>query len=112
MSESKECSNNCKECGSNCSERKEPQSLVEKSNTDSRVKKVIGVVSGKGGVGKSLVTSLLAASMRKRGYSTAVLDADITGPSIPKMFGLSGKAQTGENGTKIMSVTLFCSQLI
>ena len=115
MSESKECSNNCKECGSNCSERREPQSLIEQTNTDSNVKKVIGIVSGKGGVGKSLVTSLLAASMRKKGYKTAVLDADITGPSIPKMFGLSGKAQTCEeeilpvesaNGTKIMSVNL------
>ena len=115
MSDSKECSHNCKECGSNCSERKEPQSLVEKSNTGSKVKKVIGVVSGKGGVGKSLVTSLLAVSMRKKGYSTAVLDADITGPSIPKMFGLSEKAQIcengiipveSENGTKIMSVNL------
>lgn len=115
MSESKECSHNCKECGSNCSERKELQSLVEKSNTGSQVKKVIGVVSGKGGVGKSLVTSLLAVSMRKKGYSVAVLDADITGPSVPKIFGLSGKAQTcengifpveSENGTKIMSVNL------
>ena len=115
MSESKECSHNCKECGSNCAERKEPQSLAEKSNTGSQVKKVIGIVSGKGGVGKSLVTSLLAASMRKKGYSVAVLDADITGPSIPKIFGLSGKAQTcengifpveSENGTKIMSVNL------
>ena len=76
---------------------------------------LLGGVSGKGGVGKSLVTSLLAASMRKKGYKTAVLDADITGPSIPKMFGLSGKAQTDEeeilpvesaNGTKIMSVNL------
>lgn len=115
MSEAKECSNNCKECGSNCSERREPQSLIEQTNTDSNIKKVIGIVSGKGGVGKSLVTSLLAASMRKKGYKTAVLDADITGPSIPKMFGLSGKAQTDEeeilpvesaNGTKIMSVNL------
>ena len=115
MSEAKECSNNCQECGSNCSERKAPRSLVEKSNTGSQVKKVIGVVSGKGGVGKSLVTSLLAASMRKKGYSVSVLDADITGPSIPKMFGLSGKAQArengilpaeSENGTKIMSVNL------
>lgn len=115
MSEAKECYNNCKECGSNCSERREPQSLIEQTNTDSNIKKVIGIVSGKGGVGKSLVTSLLAASMRKKGYKTAVLDADITGPSIPKMFGLSGKAQTDEeeilpvesaNGTKIMSVNL------
>ena len=115
MSESKECSNNCKECESNCSERREPQNLIEQTNSNSNVKKVIGIVSGKGGVGKSLVTSLLAASMRKKGYGTAVLDADITGPSIPKMFGLSGKAQTHEseiipvesaNGTKIMSVNL------
>ena len=72
MSEAKECSNNCQECGSNCSERKALRSLVEKSNTGSQVKKVIGVVSGKGGVGKLLVTSLLAASMRKKGYSVAV----------------------------------------
>ena len=115
MSESKECSNNCKECESNCSERREPQNLIEQTNSNSNVKKVIGIVSGKGGVGKSLVTSLLAASMRKKGCGTAVLDADITGPSIPKMFGLSGKAQTHEseiipveskNGTKIMSVNL------
>ena len=115
MSESKECSHNCQECGSNCADRKEPQSLVEKSNTGSRVKKVIGIVSGKGGVGKSLVTSLLAASMRKKGYTTAILDADITGPSIPRIFGLFGKAQTleneiipvtSQNGTKVMSVNL------
>ena len=115
MRESKECSHNCKECGSNCSERKESQSLVEKSNTGSQIKKVIGVVSGKGGVGKSLVTSLLAVSMRRKGYTTAVLDADITGPSIPRIFGLSGKAQTleneiipviSENGTKVMSINL------
>ena len=115
MSELKRCSNNCKECGSDCSERREPQNLIEKSNTNSDVKKVIGIVSGKGGVGKSLVTSLLAASMRKKGYETAVLDADITGPSIHKIFGLSEKAQTCEeeiipvesqNGTKIMSVNL------
>ena len=115
MSGSKECSNNCKECRSDCAERKEQQSLVEESSTGSQIKKVIGVVSGKGGVGKSLVTSLLASSIRKKGYSVAVLDADITGPSIPKIFGLSEKAQTSENGifpvdsehgTKIMSVNL------
>ena len=67
-------------------------------NPMSSVKKVIGIVSGKGGVGKSLVTSLLAASMRKRGHRTAVLDADITGPSIPKAFGLSGRASGSEIG--------------
>lgn len=67
-------------------------------NPMSSVKKVIGIVSGKGGVGKSLVTSLLAAAMRKRGHRTAVLDADITGPSIPKAFGLSGIASGSEIG--------------
>ena len=115
MSGSKECSSNCKECGSECSERREPKKLIEESSTGSQIKKVIGVVSGKGGVGKSLVTSLLAASIREKGHSVAVLDADITGPSIPKMFGLSQKATTNEkgifpvesgHGTKIMSVNL------
>ncbi len=115
MSGSKECSNNCKECESECSERREPKKLIEESGTGSQIKKVIGVVSGKGGVGKSLVTSLLAASIREKGHSVAVLDADITGPSIPKMFGLFEKAKTNENGifpvesghgTKIMSVNL------
>lgn len=98
MRESNECSHNCKECGSNCSERKEKQSFLVSSNTGSHIKKVIGIVSGKGGVGKSLVTSLLATSMRKKGYSCAILDADITGPSIPKMFDLQGKAQTDSVG--------------
>ena len=115
MSESNECSHNCKECGSNCSERKEKQSFLVRSNTGSHVKKVIGIVSGKGGVGKSLVTSLLATSMRKKDYSCAILDADITGPSIPKMFGLKEKAQTdsvgifpveSKNGIKVMSLNL------
>lgn len=115
MSGSKECSNNCKECGSECSERREPKKLIEESGTGSQIKKVIGVVSGKGGVGKSLVTSLLATSIREKGHSVAVLDADITGPSISKMFGLFQKAKTNENGIfpvesghgiKIMSVNL------
>ena len=115
MSGSKECSNNCKECGSECSERREPKKLIEESGTGSQINKVIGVVSGKGGVGKSLVTSLLAASIREKGHSVAVLDADITGPSIPKMFGLSPKDKTNKNGIfpvesghgiKIMSVNL------
>lgn len=115
MSGSKECSNNCKECGSECSERREPKKLIEESGTGSQINKVIGVVSGKGGVGKSLVTYLLAASIREKGHSVAVLDADITGPSIPKMFGLSQKDKTNKNGIfpvesghgiKIMSVNL------
>lgn len=69
-------------------------------NTFSKVKNVIAVVSGKGGVGKSLVTSLLAAEMSKKGYKTAILDADITGPSVPKAFGLTEKLNFGDNGTE------------
>ncbi|MGN0606801.1 MAG: P-loop NTPase [Oscillospiraceae bacterium] len=109
------CSHNCSECGSNCNERTTPQSMLEKQNSRSSVKKVIGVVSGKGGVGKSLITALLASGMQKRGYRTAVLDADITGPSAPKIFGVKGRAigtddgiepAVTANGTKIMSVNL------
>ena len=115
MSEYENCSHNCSECGSNCSERKEPQDLHEKPNADSNIKKVIGIVSGKGGVGKSLVTSLLTSSMQKKGYQCAILDADITGPSIPHMFGVNLKAESDEfrifpqvtkGGTKIMSINL------
>ena len=77
---SENCNHNCSECSSNCGERTEPQSMIEKMNEMSNIKKVIGVVSGKGGVGKSLVTSMLAVKMRQKGYNTAILDADITGP--------------------------------
>lgn len=72
--------------------------MIEKLNDFSSVKKVIGVVSGKGGVGKSLVTSMLAVEMNKKNYRTAVLDADITGPSIPKAFGIKGNALGGDKG--------------
>ncbi|HBR32780.1 MAG TPA: ATP-binding protein, partial [Clostridiales bacterium] len=75
---SENCSHNCSSCSENCSER---ESFLAKTNELSSIKKVIGVVSGKGGVGKSMVTSLLSVIFRRRGYSTAVLDADITGPS-------------------------------
>lgn len=93
------CSHNCSECGSgDCSERTAPQSLIEQLNKYSHVKKVIGVVSGKGGVGKSLITSLMAVSMQRRGFRTAILDADITGPSIPKIFGIHDKAMGTEDG--------------
>ena len=74
------------------------QSFLEKTNDLSHVKKVIGVVSGKGGVGKSLVTSLLATTLRRRENQVAVLDADITGPSIPKCFGMKQRALSDENG--------------
>ena len=93
-----ECTHNCSTCSQNCSSRQEPQSLVEKPHELSSIKKVIGVVSGKGGVGKSLVTSLLAVTMNRRGFKSAVLDADITGPSIPKAFGIKEKAMGTESG--------------
>ncbi|MCD7837097.1 MAG: Mrp/NBP35 family ATP-binding protein [Lachnospiraceae bacterium] len=95
---SEDCSHNCSECGSDCAERTAPQNLLEPLNEASSVKRVIGIVSGKGGVGKSLVTSLLASAMQKKGYSTAILDADITGPSIPKMFGVNQKVYNSESG--------------
>ena len=77
---------------------KNPQSFLEKTNELNSIKKVIGVVSGKGGVGKSLVTAMLSILMNRKGYSTGILDADITGPSIPKMFGITRKAQGSELG--------------
>ena len=93
-----ECTHNCETCSANCSSRQQPDSLIEKPNELSRIKKVIGVVSGKGGVGKSLVTSLLAVSMKRRGFNTAVLDADITGPSVPRAFGIKEKATGNDAG--------------
>ena len=112
MSES--CSGNCSSCSSNCSS-KDAQDMRIPSGPFSNVKKVIGVVSGKGGVGKSLVTSLLASAMQARGNACAVLDADITGPSIPKSFGIKSRAKADETGllpeesklgVKIMSINL------
>lgn len=108
-----ECNHDCSNCASKCSEA--PKSLIENLNELSSVKKVIAVVSGKGGVGKSLVTSLLSVMMNRRGYNTAVLDADITGPSIPKVFGVREKADSDgqfiypaktKTGIEIMSVNL------
>ncbi|MEG2346003.1 MAG: Mrp/NBP35 family ATP-binding protein, partial [Anaerovoracaceae bacterium] len=83
---------------SGCSQASEPESLIEKTHEFNNIKKVIGVVSGKGGVGKSMVTSLMAVIMQRLGYKTAVLDADITGPSIPKTFKLTQKATADEFG--------------
>lgn len=107
------CNHDCANCSAECGDRKviEP----EKPNELSRIKKVIAVVSGKGGVGKSTVTSLLACAMKRRGKNVAVLDADITGPSIPKAFGIREKAMGNEtgifpamskSGIEIMSVNL------
>lgn len=90
-----ECTHDCASCKEKCAS---PEIQVEKPNRLSSVKKVIGVVSGKGGVGKSLVSALLASGLTKKGYRTAVLDADLTGPSIPKVFGLQEKAEGCEDG--------------
>ena len=113
---SENCTHNCSSCGSNCSSRTEPQSFIEPMNQYSDVKNVIAVVSGKGGVGKSLVTALMGCKMRRSGFQTAILDADITGPSVPKMFGLNDdragataqgiEPKVSANGIKIMSVNL------
>lgn len=86
------CKHNCEDCQENCADR-DKSSFLEPVNQYSTVKKVIGIVSGKGGVGKSLITSLMASSASRAGYQTAVLDADVTGPSIPMMFGVHGKAK-------------------
>ena len=94
---SENCTHDCSTCSENCSQR-DPQSFLEKLNEYSSVKKVYGIVSGKGGVGKSLVTSMLATALSKKGKKVAVLDADLTGPSIPKVFGLKEKAYADERG--------------
>ncbi|MBQ5491468.1 MAG: Mrp/NBP35 family ATP-binding protein [Treponema sp.] len=123
MADSSNCEHNCSSCGESCSQRTAPQDMHEKPAEGSSIKKVIGIVSGKGGVGKSLVTSLLACKVGRDGFKTAILDADITGPSIPTAFGLGEeKAEAGlrtdsngkqveyikpvvsEKGTKIMSM--------
>ncbi|MDR0975159.1 MAG: Mrp/NBP35 family ATP-binding protein [Ruminococcus sp.] len=93
-----DCNNNCGSCGENCAERQAPESLLEQPHEKSNVKRIIGVVSGKGGVGKSLVTGLLAARCARKGFKAAIMDADVTGPSIPKMFGISGRAVGNEDG--------------
>ncbi|PWL46535.1 MAG: ATP-binding protein [Clostridiales bacterium] len=115
MSES--CSHDCNSCGADCASRQSsPADLLEKPHELSHIKKVIGVVSGKGGVGKSMVTSMLAVIMRRREFRTAILDADITGPSIPKSFGIKEKAMGDgmggifpvetKTGIEMMSVNL------
>ncbi len=94
-----ECTHDCSSCGLNCSSREgQQQSLLAPANQYSHVKHVIAVMSGKGGVGNSLVTGLMASEMRRRGREVAVLDADITGPSVPKMFGFTDKAYGDERG--------------
>ena len=98
------CTQSCGSCAEECADRKEERAdFMARLHAMSNVKKVIGIVSGKGGVGKSLVTSLLAVNMARKGYHCAILDADITGPSIPKAFGLKGQVGGTEQG--IMPLT-------
>lgn len=110
-----ECDHNCSTCSANCDQK----SMVEKTHELSFVKKVVAVVSGKGGVGKSLVTGLLASLSQKSGFKTAVLDADITGPSIPRMFGIRGGIEGDDvgiyprrtkSGIKVISANLLLEQ--
>lgn len=116
---SETCTHNCDSCGANCGDRNTQQkgknSFLKVPHPESKIKYVIGVASGKGGVGKSTVTALIAAMLQKRGYKTAILDADITGPSIPKVFGVHDRAEIVEGamypafthtGIQIMSSNL------
>ena len=109
-----ECTHDCSSCGESCAQRTQ-ESFLKDLHPASKVRKVIAVVSGKGGVGKSLVTSLMASEMQRRGFSCAVLDADITGPSIPRAFGITQHAQGTEeyllpvytqSGIQVMSINL------
>ncbi|MDO4845226.1 MAG: Mrp/NBP35 family ATP-binding protein [Oscillospiraceae bacterium] len=109
-----ECTHNCETCSENCAERK-PESLLAEPNQLSDVKNIIAVMSGKGGVGKSTVTAMLAVMMQRMGYKCAILDADVTGPSIPKAFHLKKEVKgieegllppETETGIKVMSVNL------
>ena len=109
-----ECTHDCSTCGEACASR-QPQDMHEKPHELSKIGKVIAVVSGKGGVGKSLVTALTAVSVQRTGHTVGILDADITGPSVPKMFGVTARAEADDQaiypvrsklGTDIMSVNL------
>ena len=113
---SEECTHDCSSCKANCDHRAPEH---EPPHPKSRIRKVIGVVSGKGGVGKSMTSAMLAVSMRRLGYKAGVLDADITGPSIPRLFGVKGPA-TGDGesinpvcsrtGVEIMSINLLLEE--
>ena len=110
-----ECTHDCSSCSQNCASREAPQDLHEPAHAKSSIKKVIGVVSGKGGVGKSMTSALLAVTLQRMGYHCGVLDADITGPSIPKLFGIHGRAMgdsegvwpiKSQTGVDVMSINL------
>ena len=110
-----DCNSNCSACGEECASRAAPQSFLKEHHPDAIVRRVYGVVSGKGGVGKSMVTSQLAVLLRRRGYAVGVMDADVTGPSIPQAFGIHEKAagtedallpSLSEGGVQVMSINL------
>lgn len=114
-----DCSSDCGSCSANCGERTTENSFLVKPHELSKIKKVIGIVSGKGGVGKSMVTSLMAVTMQRRGFHSAILDADITGPSIPKALGLKERAKGSElgmfpvksnSGIDVMSINLLLGE--
>lgn len=114
-----DCNHDCSNCGEACASR-DPKSLLEKPHEQSTIRKVIGIVSGKGGVGKSMVSSMLAADFQRKGYHTAVMDADVTGPSIPKTYGITEHAMGDEHaiypvktksGIQVMSVNLLLEDI-
>ncbi len=115
-----ECTHDCSTCTANCSSKKmSKEDMLAPANKNSRVKKIIGVVSGKGGVGKSFVTANLSVQMQKKGYQCAIMDADITGPSIPKAFGLKGPTRGNDDGIipavsssgiRVMSINLLLDE--
>ena len=110
-----DCNHNCSSCAENCASRTAPQSFLKEHHPDATVRHVYGVVSGKGGVGKSMVTSQLAVLLRRRGYRVGIMDADVTGPSIPQAFGIHEKAVGTEDallpcvskgGVQVMSINV------
>lgn len=119
MSEMMDCEEACSSCSVECSERREAPDFREKLHELSKIRRVIAVMSGKGGVGKSLVTSLAAVGMNRLGYRVGILDADVTGPSIPKMFGISGQLRgtasgayplPSDGGIEVASINLMLPQ--
>ena len=120
MTENENCTHDCSSCGESCNDRVyAPEDFLEKPHEMSSIKKVVGIVSGKGGVGKSLVTSLMAVTLNRRGLHTAILDADVTGPSIPKSFGLTERPVgmgdallpvKSKTGVDIMSMNLLLDE--